>query len=266
MSLGIFYHLLRRLCFSKVSSVNNHAALFRRCSNLPGSSNNHENHTYVQRIKMLHNLREKGGINEKLIREGRCMVFFKGDPLLTDDYSIAWMGFDQMGMDPKSFLEHAVLIGLSDDGRLQFSVQIANLGSGMKTEIVDKSKAHFTDFRISLMVRTLIIRLHNVLLSFLAKMMPYNEGGLTSKAKALSNWHRKNTHCTKCGSPSFRNMTGSCRTCHNCKEVWYPSLSPVGIVLVADQAKSKVLLVRQGRHVKGMYTCIAGYVDLGKFL
>lgn len=153
MSARILYHSLRRLCFSRVSLANRSASFSQTCSSLVGNPvKNHGNLTYVQRIKMLHNLREKGGINEELIRKGRCMVFFKGDPLLTDDYSIAWMDFEQIGMDMKSFLDHAVLVGLSEDGRLQFSVQIANLGSMAKSAIVDRSNAHFTDFRLSLMV------------------------------------------------------------------------------------------------------------------
>lgn len=97
-------------------------------------------------------------------------------------------------------------------------------------------------------------------------MMPTYEASLASKAKAIFNWHRRNTHCAKCGSPSIRNSTASCRTCHKCEEVWYPTLSPVGIVLVADNTKSNLLLVRQGRHPKGMYSCIAGYVDSGNNL
>jgi NAD+ diphosphatase len=97
-------------------------------------------------------------------------------------------------------------------------------------------------------------------------MMSTSESALASKAKAIFNWHRRNTHCAKCGSPSARNSTASCRTCHKCEEVWYPSLSPVGIVLVADSLKTKLLLVRQGRHPKGMYSCIAGYVDSGNLL
>lgn len=72
--------------------------------------------------------------------------------------------------------------------------------------------------------------------------------------------------CAKCGSPSVRSTTGTIRTCQSCEEVWYPTLSPVGIVLVADSTRSKLLLVRQGRHPKGMYSCIAGYVDSGKKL
>ena len=94
-------------------------------------------------------------------------------------------------------------------------------------------------------------------------MMPTHEAALASKAKAVFNWHRKNTHCAKCGSLSSRNSTGSCRTCYKCEEVWYPTLSPVGIVLVADCSKSNLLLVRQQRHPKGMFSCIAGYIDAG---
>lgn len=204
--------------------------------------------SYVQRMKMLQNLREKTGITEEVIRRGKCLIYYKGDPLLTDNFSIAWMDFDDLQTEPKLFLENATLLGMAEGGQFQFAVQIVGFGKESKQAVLSKSQGSFTDFRLSLM------------------MMPTYEASLASKAKAIFNWHRRNTHCAKCGSPSVRNSTASCRTCHKCEEVWYPTLSPVGIVLVADNTKSNLLLVRQGRHPKGMYSCIAGYVDSGETL
>ncbi|EFX85807.1 hypothetical protein DAPPUDRAFT_237361 [Daphnia pulex] len=197
---------------------------------------------------MLQNLREKTGMTEEVIKNGKCLVYYKGDPLLTEDFNIAWMDFADLGVDPKLFLEHALLLGMTDAGQFQFAVQIVGFGKELKQAVLKKSQGNFTDFRLSLM------------------MMPTSESALASKAKAIFNWHRRNTHCAKCGGPSARNSTASCRTCSKCEEVWYPSLSPVGIVLVADSLKTKLLLVRQGRHPKGMYSCIAGYVDSGETL
>ncbi len=233
-------------------------ASFQRCSNLsfPLVIRNHSNSpivhpsgpkiSYVQRMKMLLGVREKTGIDEALMAKSSCLVYLKGDPLLDDDFGIAWMDSSKLGLDLKTFLENSVLLGVDDGGHLQFSLQIANLGKDLKQTIVHETRGNFTDFRMSLM------------------MMPAVDAALASKAKALYTWHRRNTHCASCGTRSERHSTGSSRNCPKCGEVWYPTLSPVGIVLVADKMKSRLLLVRQGRHPKGMFSCIAGFVDLGK--
>lgn len=106
-------------------------------------------------------------------------------------------------------------------------------GKEVKTDIMEKSNSSFSDFRLSLM------------------MMPADEAALASKAKAVYNWHRKSNYCSSCGSMTVKNSTGSSRTCHKCQDISYPTLSPVGIVLVSDKANSRLLLVRQSRHPKG---------------
>lgn len=202
--------------------------------------------SYVQRMKILMHMKEKNGLDETAISKGKCLVYLKGDPLLDDNYSIAWVDNKHLGLKDVDFTDHAILLGVDDEGRLQFSLQIANLGKEVKKVAVDSTNGNFTDFRLSLM------------------MMPAEDAALVSKAKAVYTWHRKNTHCANCGAKSKRHSTGFSRSCLACGEVWYPSLSPVGIVLIADRSKKRLLLVRQGRHPKGMYSCIAGFVDLGK--
>lgn len=202
--------------------------------------------SYVERMKMLLEVREKVGASESLMAQSKCLIYLKGDPLLDDDYEIAWVNCSTLGLERGTFLENSTLLGVDDEGHLQFALQIANLGAEVKKTVVESTKGNFTDFRLSLM------------------MMPAADVALASKAKAMYNWHKKNRHCASCGTPTERHSTGSSRSCPKCGEVWYPSLSPVGIVLVADQAKSRLLLVRQSRHPKGMFSCIAGFVDLGR--
>ena len=220
-----------------------HAMTVRYCTTKLPQPNKKIN--YVQQMKMLMNVKEKNGLDESSISKGRCLIYFKGDPLLDDNYSIAWVDNAHLGLDQKVFIDNSVLLGVNEEGRLQFSLQIANLGKDVKKIVVDRTKGNFTDFRLSLM------------------MMPAGDAALVSKAKAIYTWHKKNGHCANCGTKSDRHSTGSSRSCSKCGEVWYPTLSPVGIVLVADKSKKKLLLVRQGRHPKGMYSCIAGFVDLG---
>lgn len=108
--------------------------------------------SYVQRMKMLQNLREKTGITEEVIRRGKCLIYYKGDPLLTDNFSIAWMDFDDLQTEPKLFLENAMLLGMAEGGQFQFAVQIVGFGKESKQAVLSKSQGSFTDFRLSLMV------------------------------------------------------------------------------------------------------------------
>jgi hypothetical protein len=103
-------------------------------------------------MKMLQNLREKTGMTEEVIKHGKCLVYYKGDPLLTEDFNIAWMDFADLGVDPKLFLEHALLLGMTDAGQFQFAVQIVGFGKELKQAVLKKSQGNFTDFRLSLMV------------------------------------------------------------------------------------------------------------------
>ena len=48
--------------------------------------------------------------------------------------------------------------------------------------------------------------------------------------------------------------------------VYYPTTSPVGIVSVCDPSKDSLLLIRQPRYPPGMYSCIAGFLDVGETL
>lgn len=124
----------------------------RKCHSINGRTN--AQLSYVQRMKILQNLREKTGITEEVMQKGKCLVYFKGDPLLTDDFGIAWLNFSDLKVEPKLFQDNAVLLGMTDDSQFQFAVQIANFGNDVKKTAMEISQGNFTDFRLSLMVGT----------------------------------------------------------------------------------------------------------------
>ena len=127
----------------------------RQCHTINGQSN--VQLSYVQRTKILQNLREKKGITEDVLQKGKCLVYHKGDPLLTDDFSIAWLNFSDLQVEPKHFLDSAMLLGMTENNQFQFAVQIANFGNDVKKTAIEKSQANFTDFRLSLMVIAFLI-------------------------------------------------------------------------------------------------------------
>lgn len=74
--------------------------------------------------------------------------------------------------------------------------------------------------------------------------------------------------CPSCASPLRRNISGTVRECTKpCdprKFRNYPPIFPVAITRVTDQSGEKVLLVRPPQYPRGMYTCISGFVEVGK--
>ena len=103
-------------------------------------------------MKMLQKLREKSGIDEASFKKGKCLVYSKGDPLLNDDFSISRMNASDLNIDPNLFFENAILLGVSNENQLQFSVQIASFGEEVKSAVMKMSIASFSDFRLSLMM------------------------------------------------------------------------------------------------------------------
>ncbi|XP_018017661.1 NAD-capped RNA hydrolase NUDT12 isoform X2 [Hyalella azteca] len=97
-------------------------------------------------------------------------------------------------------------------------------------------------------------------------VVPRAQSELLSRARSLLHFHEQNLYCGACGTKTKCNAAGSYRYCETCKASIYPSSKPVGIVLVTDERNSKALLVRQPRHPPGMFTCIAGFADIGETL
>jgi len=89
---------------------------------------------------------------------------------------------------------------------------------------------------------------------------------LLSQGFSLLKWHRDTRFCAKCGSKVSKNIAGNRRSCGECDAIYYPPTSPVGISLVSSPDHSKVLLQRQPFYPQGMYSCIAGFVDVGETL
>ena len=96
-------------------------------------------------------------------------------------------------------------------------------------------------------------------------MLSGNESTL-SQGYSLLRWLHSTKFCSKCGSPATKNVSGCRIKCsnNNCGLVFHPPTSPVGIVLVASTDHSKLLLVRQPQYPVGMYSCVAGFVDIGE--
>ncbi len=88
--------------------------------------------------------------------------------------------------------------------------------------------------------------------------------GALSQGKSLLHWHKHNGFCANCGNPTKASVGGSRRECENCNRHHFPRLEPVAIMLVTHG--DRCLLGRQARFPPGMYSCLAGFAEVGETL
>ena len=83
-----------------------------------------------------------------------------------------------------------------------------------------------------------------------------------AEAKALLHWHARHRFCANCGQPSALVQGGWRRDCPACRAEHFPRTDPVVIMLAISG--DRCLLGRQTRFVRGMWSCLAGFVEPGE--
>jgi NAD+ diphosphatase len=103
-------------------------------------------------------------------------------------------------------------------------------------------------------------------LRLVAAMMPEDQAGLLSYARAMIGWRRTHRYCGRCGTRTVADKSGHVLVCSNlaCRHEQFPRIDPAIIVLVTDG--ERVLLGRQASWPLGRYSTIAGFVEPGESL
>jgi NAD+ diphosphatase len=83
-----------------------------------------------------------------------------------------------------------------------------------------------------------------------------------AQAKSLLGWHARHRFCSNCGAPTDAVQSGWRRDCPACGGQHFPRTDPVVIMLVVHG--DQCLLGRQPRFGKGMWSCLAGFVEPGE--
>lgn len=85
-------------------------------------------------------------------------------------------------------------------------------------------------------------------------------------SKAIQYGHMANTmrFCPQCGGRNHMNHSDLAMQCGECRTLHYPRISPCIIVAVRHQ--KRILLANHARHRSGMYTVIAGFLEVGETL
>jgi NAD+ diphosphatase len=83
-----------------------------------------------------------------------------------------------------------------------------------------------------------------------------------AQAKSLLRWHGVHRCCSNCGAPTRIAHAGWRRDCAACGVEHFPRTDPVVIMLAVDG--ERCLLGRQSRFAKGMWSCLAGFIEPGE--
>ena len=84
------------------------------------------------------------------------------------------------------------------------------------------------------------------------------------RALGMLNWRATHRFCGACGGPMEEHPTEVARKCAACGRLEYPSLAPAVIVRV--EKAGKILLAQHVQRIPDLWTCLAGYVELGESL
>jgi NAD+ diphosphatase len=103
-------------------------------------------------------------------------------------------------------------------------------------------------------------------LRMVASILPAEEAGLLSYARAMVAWRRRHRFCGSCGATTVAAKGGHVLVCTNpaCRHEQFPRIDPAIIVLVSDGERA--LLGRQASWPAGRYSTIAGFVEPGESL
>jgi NAD+ diphosphatase len=88
------------------------------------------------------------------------------------------------------------------------------------------------------------------------------DGALAGRAKGLTGWRITYQFCPSCGAPLADDRGIMARTCTKCGKQLFPRIEPAVIVLITRG--DKMLLARHKAHNSAMFSCIAGFIELGE--
>ncbi|KAG0716849.1 Nucleoside diphosphate-linked moiety X motif 13 [Chionoecetes opilio] len=210
--------------------------------------------SYVERVRFLQQLKEHETLCSSLIPDGKFLLYYNSKPLLRVDKAnteetIVWLTYPELTKFYPEILSSFVLLDVSEEGEPRYSVQVGRLPSYEKEKLEDVTGGIFTDLRLGLF------------------MVSWQEAHTLSRANCVS-CGTKTMHsvASVAPQPTGTLQVGYSRKCTSCHLTHYPSSAPVGIVVVTDPEHQHIVLVRQPRHPQGMYSCIAGFSDVGESL
>lgn len=95
-----------------------------------------------------------------------------------------------------------------------------------------------------------------------AATLSAEESAIVAQARALVDWHARHRFCATCGHLTAPAQGGTLRRCPACSAEHFPRVNPVVIMLVTRG--ERCLLGRQAAWPRGMYSTLAGFIEVGE--
>lgn len=87
---------------------------------------------------------------------------------------------------------------------------------------------------------------------------------LVGRAIALAEFETTHRFCGRCGGATEPSVVDRARRCPRCDLSFYPRIPPAVITLI--ERDGQLLLARSGRFPSGMFSAVAGFVEVGESL
>jgi len=87
---------------------------------------------------------------------------------------------------------------------------------------------------------------------------------LAGRGVQLAEFYRSHQFCGYCGHEMYVSQHEWAMMCTHCRERYYPQIAPC--IIVAIRRDDKILLAQHNRHRNGVYTVLAGFVEVGETL
>lgn len=93
-------------------------------------------------------------------------------------------------------------------------------------------------------------------------IIPKNDASMLASVKGIYEWNKVNNFCNKCGHPTLEALSSWEKFCNSCNSKHFPRTDPVVIMLVS--MNDTILLGRSALWPKGMFSCLAGFMEPGE--
>lgn len=96
--------------------------------------------------------------------------------------------------------------------------------------------------------------------------LPMEQAHQLAKAMQLIRWHSDHQFCSRCGSATQPHPSENATVCPSCHYHQYPRIQPCIITAIVKTGEEPQLLLAHHQRAKGsgMYTVIAGFVEVGE--
>ncbi len=190
----------------------------------------------------------KADPRSKVVVLARDMPVLEGHEILLELSSVAQLGE----------VSQLALLGLWDQTPV-FAVLLRDEASEV-VEVADEGG--LLDTRVIRLKKRSDLKLVDTRSIATGGLVSPNMLGILAQAKAVLHWHHTHQFCGRCGTKTDPSPGGSRRDCPNCAAQHFPRTDPVVIMLAVDG--DRCLLGRQPRFPKGMYSCLAGFLENGE--